>query len=136
MAKKRSRRSPKRSSKKVNNVALRVKVGCWSLLAGVLLALMIPFVDSQAVMPLIVVGFIIGFMNLKHIETLKFLITTMSFLIIAMAVMVTGMTRLVLVAPAMAGYLTIVALNIVAIVGPAAFVMAVKAMNELAVIKK
>jgi hypothetical protein len=110
-----------------------VVIGIWSLIIAVLASAMLALIETPyLVLVLVAGGFVVGFMNFEHEETVKFLVATVSMLIVASAILLTGFSRLEIVAPVVALYLKRAAYNVIAIVAPAAFVISLKALKELA----
>lgn len=108
-------------------------VGTWALIIAVLLSVMLALIDTPyLVIILIAVGFLVGFLNFEHEETVKFLVATISMLVIASALLLTGFSRLELVVPVFAMFLERAAYNVIAVSAPAAFVISLKALRELA----
>jgi len=110
-----------------------VVVGTWALILAVILSVMLALVDTPyLVVVLVAVGFLVGFLNFEHEETVKFLVSTVSMLIIATALLLTGFSRLEIVAPVVALFLERASYNVIAVVAPASFVLSLKALRELA----
>lgn len=110
-----------------------IVIGTWALILAVILSVMLALVETPyLVVVLVAAGFLIGFLNFEHEETVKFLVSTVSMLIIATALLLTGFSRLGIVAPVVALFLERAAYNVIAVVAPAAFVLSLKALRELA----
>ena len=105
------------------------KVGHYSFLAGVALAIIAGLVtglveDSIVTLILVILGVIVGFMNITAKETTEFLVAAIA-LIIAGSAQLTGI-------PAIGQFLAAILGNIVVFVSPAAIVVALKAVKALA----
>jgi|TARA_B100001964_G_C13769185_1_gene395242 hypothetical protein len=104
------------------------KVGSWAFIVGLVVAIIfgIPSISAQSwVAPvLVILGLIIGFLNITEKEV-------SSFLIAAIALVVAGNANLSQV-PAIGGFLSGILGNFVVLMAPAAVVVAVKAIWELA----
>lgn len=113
--------------------AKHMVVGIWALILAIVVSVMLALVNTPY-LPIILValGFIVGFVNIEHEETVKFLVATISMLIIASALLLTGFSRLEIIAPVIALYLKRASYNVIAVVAPAAFVISLKALRELA----
>ncbi len=108
-------------------------VGLWALIIAVLASIILALVETPyLVLALVVVGFVVGFLNFEHEETVKFLVATASLLIVASAVLLSGFSRLEIVMPVVALYLRTASYNVIAVVAPAALVLSLKALRELA----
>ncbi|MBW2992226.1 hypothetical protein KY345_03350 [Candidatus Woesearchaeota archaeon] len=105
------------------------KIGHYSFLAGIALAIIAGIgADLIAVnivtMILVILGLIVGFLNVTAKETTEFLIATV-------ALMLAGSANLAII-PAIGGYLQAILANIVVFVAPAALIVALKAVKALA----
>lgn len=115
------------SKKTVPKVELH-KVGHYSFIAGIILAVLIAFVPQLrgdiAVWVLVALGVLVGLLNVQAKETTSFLVATLALILassasaLTLATIWTGLT-------AMLG-------NIIVFVSPAAIVVALKAVVELA----
>src|SRR3989344_8708310 len=104
------------------------KLGSWAFVVGIVLAIIFGFLPAAAwVAPvLVVLGLVIGFLNITEKEV-------NSFLIAAVALVMAGTAELTLVPPAALGnLLQAVVNNFVVLMAPAAIVVAVKSVWELA----
>ena len=110
-----------------------IVVGMWAMILAVIVSIMLALVETPSlVIILVALGFLVGFLNFEHEETVKFLVTTMCLLVIAAALLLTGFSRLEIVAPVIALFLERAAYNVIAVVTPAALVISLKALKELA----
>jgi len=106
--------------------------GLWALIIAILAAVVLALLETPyLVIILVAVGFIVGFLNFEHEETVKFLVATATMLIVATAVLMSGFSRLEIVMPVVALYLRKASYNVIAVVAPAAFVLSLKALREL-----
>ena len=110
------------------------KMGEWAFIIGVLIAIVIgvfssnlsDIVQGWLVLLLVVLGLIVGFLNVSEKETTPFLIA-------AAALLITGTASSSLaIIPVIGGYLQDIVLNIAVFVTPAAIVVALKAIQSLA----
>ena len=110
-----------------------IVAGLWALIIAVLASVILALLETPYLaLVLVAVGFIVGFLNFEHEETVKFLLATATLLIVASAVLLSGFSRLEIVMPVVALYLRKSAYNVIAVVAPAAFVLSLKALKELA----
>lgn len=102
------------------------KIGHWAFLLGVALAVLAGLVPqwqtSTMVWTLAVLGLVVGVLNIQARETTEFLVATITLMVVGSAGALPSLGQLV----------TGVLSNIVAFVAPAAFVVALKALWELA----
>ena len=102
------------------------KIGTWAFVIGLILAViagLIPTLQTQSViLALVVLGLIVGFLNVTEKETTEFLVATIALMLVgsAGAIPVLGLMILSILS------------NIVAFVAPAALVVALKAIWALA----
>ena len=108
------------------------KLGEWAFIIGVLVAVVVSlFTVSDAVagwlvLLLVVLGLIVGLLNVTEKETTPFLVA-------AAALLITGTAGGSLaIIPVIGGYLRDIVLNIAVFVAPAAIVVALKAIQSLA----
>ena len=107
------------------------KIGQWAFIAGIIIALVVAFVskwEGQLTLVLVVLGLIVGFLNVTEKETTPFLVA-------AIALLATGAARdsLTKIPPDVLGnFLASAVGNIASFVAPAAIVVAVKAIWALA----
>lgn len=110
-----------------------IVVGMWAMIIAVILSIMLALVETPSlVIVLVAVGFLVGFLNFEHEETVKFLVATIGLLVICTALLLTGFSRLAIVAPVIAFFLERAAYNVIAVVAPAALIISLKALKELA----
>jgi len=110
-----------------------IVVGMWALILAILGSVMLALVETPYLaLILVAVGFIVGFMNFEHEETVKFLVSAAVILIVATAILMTGFSRLEIVAPVVALYLKRAAFNVISVAAPVAFIISLKALKELA----
>lgn len=103
------------------------QLGHWSFIGGVLLAIVAgllgaTYADTVA-MILVVLGVVVGFLNISEKEV-------SSFLIAAIALLLTGAAGLETL-PAIGSYLGPILTNIATFVAPAVVIVALKAVYEL-----
>ncbi len=102
------------------------KIGTWAFVIGLILAViagLIPTLQTPAVIwALVILGLIVGFLNVTERETTEFLVATIALMLVgsAGAIPVLGLMILSILG------------NIVAFVAPAALVVALKAIWALA----
>ena len=105
------------------------KLGSWAFIAGIVLAIVFGFLNSASwVAPvLVILGLVIGFLNITDKEV-------NSFLVAAVALILSGNAGQLLetTIPLVGGYLAVMLNNLVVLMAPAAIVVAVKAVWELA----
>jgi hypothetical protein len=107
------------------------KIGHYSFLAGIALAIVAGIISDViaaniVIFTLMLLGLIVGFLNIRAKETTEFLVATI-------ALMLAGAGAVELRAiPAIGDYLAAILGNIVAFVAPAAIVVALKAIKALA----
>lgn len=95
------------------------ETGHWAFLIGLVLAVISPFiVIPYTGITLFILGLIIGFVNIKGSESHTFLLAVIALIVIGVG----GIQLLALTAPVM----TILG-NIIALVSPAALIVAIKA---------
>ena len=108
--------------------------GKWAFIVGFLIAIIIGLFSSDLgsnvqgwiILVLVVLGLIVGFLNIAEIKQTPFLVA-------AVALLVTGTAEVSLaVIPQIGHYLQDIIKNITAFVAPAAIVVAVKAIVSLA----
>ncbi|MBD3304204.1 hypothetical protein GF343_03595 [Candidatus Woesearchaeota archaeon] len=104
------------------------KLGHWAFIAGILIAViagLVPAWNTPTVMwILVILGLVVGLMNITAKETVEFLVATIALVLIGTA----GIQTL----PALGEIVTAILENIVAFVAPAALIVALKAIYELA----
>lgn len=105
------------------------QIGGWSFIAGVVIAIIAGFVAVPLVtLLLVVLGLIVGFLNVKDKDI-------NSFLIAAIALLVAGAANLTVLNDVVAGLGTVITsilTNIQAFVAPAAIVVALKGVYNIA----
>ena len=109
------------------------KIGEWAFIIGIIIAILVGFVNDSNLMGiltlvLVVLGLLVGFLNITEKETTPFLVA-------AIALLATGgaSDSLKLIPPAVLGnFLANAVNNIAAFVAPAAILVAVKAIWALA----
>ncbi|MBI2656166.1 hypothetical protein HYX03_00315 [Candidatus Woesearchaeota archaeon] len=108
------------------------KMGEWAFIVGVLIAIVVSLfsvsdaVAGWLVLLLVVLGLIVGLLNVTEKETTPFLIA-------AAALLITGTAGGSLaIIPVIGGYLQDIVQNIAVFVAPAAIVVALKAIQSLA----
>ena len=104
------------------------RIGHYAFLVGVLLAVLAALVPALQVdwviWALIIIGLIVGFMNITAKETTEFLVATIALMLVGSA----GLE----VIPTAGRIIGTILLNILAIVIPAALVVSLKAIYQLA----
>jgi hypothetical protein len=104
------------------------RLGNWAFIVGILIAViagLVPAWNTPTVMwILVILGLIVGLLNITAKETVEFLVATIALVLIGTA----GIQTL----PALGTIVTAILENIVAFVAPAALVVALKAVYELA----
>ena len=104
-------------------------VGKWAFIAGLVVALLAGFFAVPMVaLVLFVVGLIVGFLNVTTKETEKFLLATVTLLVLGVG----SIQTLAVLGTAVSATLSTVLGSMIAFVGAAALVVAVKAVVELA----
>ena len=109
------------------------KIGEWAFIIGIIIAILVGFVNDSSLMGiltlvLVVLGLLVGFLNITEKETTPFLVA-------AIALLATGSASdsLKLIPSAVLGsFLANAVNNIAAFVAPAAILVAVKAIWALA----
>ena len=108
------------------------KLGEWSFIFGVVIAIIVSLfkvsdqVGGCLVLLLVILGLIVGFLNVTEKETTPFLVA-------AAALLITGTAGDSLkIIPVIGGYLQYIVQNIAVFVTPAAIVVALKAIQSLA----
>lgn len=108
------------------------KVGSWSFLIGLIIALVMGFFVKTAAYPylvsiLIVLGLIVGFLNVTGHETMPFLLASVAMVIVmSMGGVVLGNVQMI------GGYLSGVLNSMMIFIVPATIVVALKAIFALA----
>jgi len=104
------------------------KLGHWAFMVGILIAIIAGLVPAwqtaTIVWVLVILGLIVGLLNITAKETVEFLVATIALVLIGTA----GIQTL----PALGGIVTAILKNIVAFVSPAALIVSLKAIYELA----
>ena len=105
---------------------MNAKIGHWSFIVGVLLAIiagLIPQLQTSTVTwILIILGLVIGLLNITAKETTEFLVAVIALLIVGSAGAI----------PVLGGIILAILANIVALSAPAALIVALKAIYSLA----
>ena len=106
------------------------KLGHYSFIAGIILAILAGILTdliaaNVVTLVLVVLGLIVGFMNITAKETTGFLVA-------AVALMLAGSANMAII-PAVGVYLQAIVGNIAVFVAPAAIVVAIKAVKALAI---
>lgn len=106
--------------------SLMEKIGSWAFLAGLVLAILFGFISGATwtIPVLVVLGLIVGFLNISEKEVT-------SFLIAAIALMAAGAANLTVI-PQLGTYLADILANITVFVAPAALIVAIKAIYGMA----
>ena len=102
------------------------KIGHWAFIIGILLAIIAGLVPAWQTPTitwiLVVIGLVVGLLNIQAKETTEFLVATIALLIVGSAGAI----------PALGVIVLSILANIVAIVAPAALIVALKAVYSLA----
>jgi hypothetical protein len=102
------------------------KIGTWAFLIGVLIAVVAGLVPSlpatQVAWVLVILGLVVGFLNVRARETQEFLIACVAILVVA------GMGAV----PPLGRTLGSILSNLISFVGPAALLVALRAVWQLA----
>ena len=101
------------------------KYGAWAFTAGIVFAIILGFINISDTWPawvLIFLGLVVGFVNVTEKESTAFLVGAVTLVITAGA-----LTQL----PAVGSYVSKILANVIALVSPAAIVVAFKAIWEL-----
>lgn len=101
---------------------MKEKYGAWAFLAGVVLAVILGFVPTNLTWLLVLLGLVVGLVNVTEKESTDFLIAAIALVITAGA-----LTQL----PALGKFVTSILANVVALVSPAAIVVGLKSIWEL-----
>ena len=108
------------------------KMGEWSFVIGIVLAILLGFVPSDwlgmATLVLVVLGLLVGFLNITEKETTPFLVASIALLATSNAAGSLGKIP----PEALGRFLVGAVYNIAAFVAPAAIVVAIKAIWALA----
>lgn len=104
-----------------------VKIGKWSFLAGLVIVLISGFLTvPMAAVVLFVLGLIVGFLNITSKEVEKFLLAAVALMVMGVA-SVGALSILGTVATVLSAILS----NLIAFVGAAALVVAIKTVIEM-----
>jgi hypothetical protein len=100
------------------------KYGAWAFTIGLVLAVILGFIPSVTWITalLVVLGLVVGFVNVTEKESTAFLIASTALVITA-----SSLSEL----PALGGIVTAILRNVVALVSPAAIIVALKAVWSL-----
>lgn len=102
------------------------KIGHWAFIVGILLAIiagLIPTLQTSTVTwILVILGLVVGLLNISAKETTEFLVAVVALLIVGSAGAI----------PALGGIVLAILANIVALSAPAALIVALKAIYALA----
>jgi len=104
-------------------------IGSWSFIIGLIIALIVGFFGQASgtiVTVLVILGLIVGFLNVAEKEVQGFLIASIALLLAG------GTGNLMSSVPAVGDYLSQILTNFAIFVAPAAIVVAVKELIELA----
>lgn len=110
--------------KKKNGLSTE-RFGGWAFIIGVILAVLLAFLPNPLlVVVLILLGLLVGVLNVTAEESTKFLVATIALLVAGAA----GLSAL----PSVGSIISSILKNIVAFVAPAALIVSLKAVYELA----
>jgi hypothetical protein len=102
------------------------KIGSWAFILGVLIAIVAGLVPAwqtpTLVWVLVILGLLVGFLNITAKETTEFLVATLALMVIGSAGAI----------PALGVIILSILANLVAFVAPAALVVAIKSIWVLA----
>ncbi len=102
------------------------KIGHWAFIVGILLAViagLVPQLQTSAVTwILVILGLVVGLLNITSKETTEFLVAVLSLMVVGSAGAI----------PALGGIVLSILANIVALSAPAALIVALKAIYSLA----
>ena len=106
-------------------------VGPWAFVLGIVIALLAGFattgIDTTVVLVLAVLGIIVGFLNVSDKEVIKFLVSTLAFMIAA-----TSLNVVFSKLPSIGTGLSLAMSYIGVFVAPAAAIVAIKALYDIA----
>ncbi len=115
----------------------KAAVGHIAFLAGIVIAILTGILGgvinlAWTAAVLVLLGFVVGFMNISRKETLPFLVASIALILVGTAG-ITSMTSLLgaLVSFNVGEYITAILTNFVAFVSPAALVVAIKAIWKI-----
>ncbi len=101
------------------------QIGSWLFIVGLVIALIAAIVGfPQTEMILVLVGLVVGFMNINSKEATSFLIASIALI----AAGTGGLTAI----PTLGGFVGRFLMNLITLVSPAAIVVAIKAVYALA----
>ncbi|MBI4150862.1 hypothetical protein HY492_01935 [Candidatus Woesearchaeota archaeon] len=102
------------------------KIGHWAFIVGILLAIiagLVPQLQTSTITwILVILGLVVGLLNISAKETTEFLVAVIALLIVGSAGAI----------PALGGIVLAILANIVALSAPAALIVALKAIYGLA----
>ncbi len=102
------------------------KIGHWAFIVGILLAIiagLVPQLQTSTITwILVILGLVVGLLNINAKETTEFLVAVIALLIVGSAGAI----------PALGGIVLSILANIVALSAPAALIVALKAIYALA----
>ncbi len=102
------------------------KIGHWAFIVGILLAIiagLVPQLQTSTITwILVILGLVVGLLNISAKETTEFLVAVIALLIVGSAGAI----------PALGGIVLAILANIVALSAPAALIVALKAVYSLA----
>ncbi|MAF50821.1 MAG: hypothetical protein CMH64_01895 [Nanoarchaeota archaeon] len=103
---------------KGGNTISKDQVGAWSFILGLALAIILAFVAVDLAWLLILLGIIVGLLNIQDKETTQFLVAAISLIVVGSAdVNILG--------------IPLILANIVTFVSPAAIIVAIKAVYSI-----
>ena len=101
------------------------QLGGWAFIIGLVIAILAGLVNiAWAPVILVILGLVVGFINIGDKEVNAFLIASIALLLAGTA----GLDKL----PAVGSFLENILINLVAFVGPAAIIVAVKSVYNIA----
>ena len=110
------------AERKSSSAGLWDKVGRWSFLAGVVIALVLGVLGNKATGILLVLGLIVGLLNITGKEVVPFLVASVALIVSGL---VGGVTQV------LPSWLTAILSNIIIFVVPATIIVALKTIYVL-----
>ena len=101
------------------------QIGGWAFIIGLVIAILAGLINiAWAPIILVILGLIVGFINIGDKEVTAFLVASIALLVAGSA----GLDKI----PAVGGFLEGILINLVAFVGPAAVIVAIKSVYNIA----
>mgnify|MGYP001561314389 CR=1 FL=1 len=106
-------------TKKIGKQIGEWQIGKWAFIAGIIIVVLAGLIElTWSLILLVILGLVIGFLNISRKETIGFLVGAIGLLIAGTA----GLEIL----PTVGGYLTPILKNLVALIAPAVIVVGIK----------